>query len=218
VTTASTPALAALPPTRQALLRLLQRAGEADAAELAEALAVTPSAVRQHLTALRADGLVVHREVADGPGRPRHVYALGPAAATLFPAAYDELALELLDGMADEDPELLARCFARRRRRRVERARARLVGRDLADQVVELARILDEDGYVATSEEQPDGSWRIVEHHCAIFSVARRYGHACSSELDFLRAVLPTARVQRVAHMVAGEHHCAYEITPRGGA
>lgn len=215
MTTTTTPALAALPPTRQALLRLLQRAGEADASELAEALAITPSAVRQHLGDLRADGLVTHREVPDGPGRPRHRYTLDPASAALFPAGYDELTLDLLDGVAAEAPELLDRLFARRRRRRVERARARLAGLELGDQVDELTRVLDEDGYAATREEMPDGSWRIVEHHCAIFAVARRYGQACSSELDFLRAVLPTARVQRVAHMVAGEHHCAYEVCRR---
>ena len=212
---APTEALASLPRTRQALLRLLQRAGEADVSELSAALGVTPSAVRQHLGHLRADGLVAHRERADGPGRPRHLYSLGPAAAALFPATYDELTLELLDGIAAEEPALLERLFARRRRRRVEHARARLADKTLDAQVTELARILDEDGYVATSEAMPDGSWRIVEHHCAIFSVAQRYGQACSSEIDFLRAVLPRARVQRVAHMVQGAHHCAYEIRLR---
>src|SRR5204862_1224868 len=83
------------------------------------------------------------------------------------------------------------------------------------DQVAELTRILDEDGYMADFEAAPDGTFHIVEHHCAIFGVARRYGQACASEIAFLRDVLPDADVERVHHMVSGAHMCAYEITPR---
>ena len=46
--------------------------------------------------------------------------------------------------------------------------------------------------------------YRIVEHNCAIWAVAQRYGQACTSEIDFIRAVLPEADVERVQHMVAG--------------
>jgi DeoR family suf operon transcriptional repressor len=45
--------------------------------------------------------------------------------------------------------------------------------------------------------------------------VAQRYGQACTSEIDFIRAVLPEADVERVKHMVAGAPHCAYEIRRR---
>lgn len=207
--------LAALAPTRRAILRALKHRGEARAEVLASEIGITVSAVRQHLAGLRADGLVVHREVREGPGRPKHVWSLGPGAQDLFPAAYGDLTLELLDGVAEADPPLVERLFERRRRRRVAAAQARLADRSLAERVEELARILDEDGYLATCEPGPDGTLRIVEHHCAIFAVARRYGQACSSELEFIREVLPDARVERVAHMVQGAHRCAYEVQPR---
>ena len=58
--------------------------------------------------------------------------------------------------------------------------------------------------------------FRIVEHNCAISAVAQRYGQACTSEIDFIRTVLPDADVERVQHMVDGAPHCAYEVTPRG--
>ena len=54
--------------------------------------------------------------------------------------------------------------------------------------------------------------FRIVEHNCAIWAVAQRYGQACTSEIDFIRTVLPDADVERVQHMVAGAPHCAYEV------
>ena len=78
----------------------------------------------------------------------------------------------------------------------------------------ELARILDEDGYLADFEALPDGTFRITEHNCAILGVARRWGLACVTEIDFLREALPEARIERVAHMMAGAHVCRYEIAP----
>jgi DeoR family suf operon transcriptional repressor len=54
-----------------------------------------------------------------------------------------------------------------------------------------------------------------VEHNCAILDVATRYGAACSSELAFLRAVMPDTAVERVRHKMAGEFECAYELRPR---
>jgi DeoR family suf operon transcriptional repressor len=214
-TASTTPTLDSLPTTRRAILLTVKKRGEARAEELADALSITASAVRQHLTGLAADGLVAHRERKDGPGRPKHLWHLTAAAEGLFPRAYGELTNELLDYVSAEDPALVERLFARRRQRRIENANARLAGLSFDDKVAELARILDEDGYLADWVRQPDGSFDIVEHNCAILSVALRYGNACSSELEFLRAVVPEATIERTSHMVAGAHHCGYRVSPR---
>jgi DeoR family suf operon transcriptional repressor len=212
------PTLASLQPTRRELLIALKKRGEASVEDLAQVLEITVSAVRQHLTGLAGAGFVAHRAVTKGPGRPRHLYRLSAGAEALFPKYYSELTNELLSYVEDEDPEVLERIFERRRRRRVEGALARLWGRPFPDKVSELARILDEDGYLADFQSLPDGSFRITEHNCAILGVARRWGLACVTEIDFLREALPEAKVERVAHMMAGAHVCRYEITPRRGA
>jgi DeoR family suf operon transcriptional repressor len=211
------PALAELPATRRALLVALRKRGEARAEELADELAITVSAVRQHLQSLAAADLVVHREERPGPGRPRHVYRLGAAAEALFPRAYGELTVELLDYIGDEDPELIQRAFERRRRARVERTRERLAGLEFPQRVAEIARVLDEDGYLADCETMDDGSFQIREHNCAILAVAQRYGHACGSEIAFLREVLPDADVSRISHILTGAHACVYEVRRREG-
>jgi len=211
------PALAELPPTRRELLVSLRKRGEARAEELAAELGITVGAVRQHLQGLAAADLVAHREERAGPGRPRHVYRLAPAAEGLFPRAYGELTVELLDYIGDEQPELVARAFERRRIARVERTRERLAGLGFDARVAEVARVLDEDGYLAEVEPLSGGGggWRILEHNCAILAVAKRYGHACGAELAFLREVLPDADVTRVSHILTGAHACAYEVRRR---
>jgi DeoR family suf operon transcriptional repressor len=198
-----------LPARRRAVLYALRRRGQATVEDLAEQLAMTQSGARQHLNALIEDGLVETNEHdPDEPRRGRRTifYAPTRAADALFPKAYAELA-----------NELLSEIFDRRGMHRIASANTRL-GRlgALGEKVTELARILDEDGYFATAEQISSGVFRLVEHNCAIWAVAERYGHACSSEIEFIRAVLPDAEVTRVEHMVAGARRCAYEIRDRG--
>lgn len=207
--------LASLPETRRAILDFLKRHGEARAEAIAAAAAITVSGARQHLVALERDGLLAHREMRDGPGRPKHLYNLTPAGDALFPRTYAELTNELLQYVEHEDPALLARIFDKRGRRRLDQARARMAGLPFNDQVRVVAEILDEDGYLADFEQRDDGTYVITEHNCAVLSVARRYNHACSSEIAFLQAALPTADVTRVAHQLVAGHVCAYEVRPR---
>ncbi len=209
-----------LPAGRRAVLYAVRRRGEATAEQVAEQLEMTVSGARQHLTALAHDGLVettkLPRESASSTsrrGRMALVYSVTPAADGLFPKAYGELTNELLGYVADTDREMLDELFARRREHRIANARTRLARkRGLGAKVAELSRILDEDGYLATSEKVSNGVYRIIEHNCAIWAVAQRYGQACTSELEFIRAVLDGADVERVQHMVAGAKHCAYEV------
>ena len=211
----ATTALDTLPPTRRQLVHEIKHRGEAAADELARELGLTVTAVRQHLTTLAADGLVEHRPAPAGPGRPRHLYRLTPRAHQLFPAAYGELTNELLGYFSEDAPDLVDRVFERRGRRRTDAARVRLEGLDFPERVAELARILDEDGYLADFERVDDETWRITEHNCAVFAVATRYGQACSSEISFLRDAMPDADIERVSHMVAGAHSCSYVVRRR---
>jgi DeoR family suf operon transcriptional repressor len=209
------PGLAAFPPTRRALLVALKRLGEARAETLAGEIGITVGGVRQHLGSLEADGLVGHREIKGGPGRPKFAYRLTPTAEALFPRSYSELTNELLEYLGEAEGTPVERAFARRAARRLADARPRLEG-TFEQRVAALAATLDDDGYVAGFERLPDGSFRITEHNCAILGVARRHSVACSSELEFLRAALPDAEISRVSHIVSGAFACSYLVRPDG--
>jgi DeoR family suf operon transcriptional repressor len=207
-----------LPAARRAVVYAVRRRGEATAEQIADQLDITVSGARQHLSALIRDGLV---EATEQPaterkrGRRPLAYSVTAAADDLFPKAYGELTNELLGYVEGTDPKLLDDLFAQRREHRIENALVRLARTPgLDNKVNELTRILDEDGYLATSEQVSPDVYLIVEHNCAIWAVAQRYGQACTSELEFIRAVLPEATVERVQHMVAGARRCAYEVRP----
>ena len=208
-----------LPTGRRAVLHAVRHIGDATVDEVAEYLGITVSGARQHLSALSDDGLVATTETSRGTrirGRPRLTYHATELADAVFPKAYAALTNELLGYLAEESTETIDRLFARRRDERINNALTRLATRrSLGAKVEELARILDEDGYLATSERVGRDHFRVIEHNCAITAVARRYGQACTSELDFIRAALPEARVERTSHMIEGARHCAYDITRR---
>ena len=209
-------AVSRLPAGRRELLLTLKQLGRARAEELATGLQVSTSAVRQVLRALEGQGLVTHSVERLERGRPKHFYELTDAGDSLFPRRYGDFTNEVLGLVAQHDPALLTDIFEQRRRRRVESARVRLAGLDRPSQVAELTRILDEDGYLADVRVADDGSYLITEHNCAILDVARRFGHACTSEISFLREVLPGMVVERVQHIVEGAHVCAYSVRPAG--
>ncbi|HWD52604.1 MAG TPA: winged helix-turn-helix transcriptional regulator [Acidimicrobiales bacterium] len=204
-----------MPSTRRAILASLKRHGALRSRDLVDELGITVTAVRQQLDRLQQDGLVLHRREPAGRGRPAHVYELAPAAEEFFPKRYGDLTNELLGFLGGPDSDDVAELFERRRQRRLHDAHTRLAGLSLEGKVRELTRILDEDGYLADVEETDGGGWRIVEHNCAILSVASGFRQACTSEIRFISDALPEANVARVAHILSGAHVCAYEIRPR---
>lgn len=210
-----------LSPTQRHVLEVLKRHGEVTPDELAAALDISSSAVRQHLAALRTAGLVVSRKDHGHAGRPAERYRATTLAEPLFSTATDTLPIELLEHMEAEEPELVGRVFDRRRRQMVDDAQNRFAGRSVDEQVAILTDLLDEQGYLADFEAVADDHFRINLHNCAIWAVANRYPQACAAELDYLRALIPEASVQRVTHKTSGAHTCAYEIrfgTERPGA
>lgn len=206
--------------SRWAVIDVLKRHPEATAEEVAAHLGVTVSGARQQLATLVDLGLVARHEAApSGRGRPRHQYVVTAQGDRLFPRAYGDLANELLGYLGRDDPARVDSLFADRRDHRIEAAKERLADLDFAARVEELARILDEDGYLADFREEVDDEgrtlYRVTEHNCAILDVALHHPGACTSEIEFLRAALPDATVERVTHIVEGAHACSYEIRPR---
>jgi predicted ArsR family transcriptional regulator len=203
---------AAPSPTQRRVLEALKRHGEATADELAATLEISSSAVRQHLAALRAAGLIEARQERGHAGRPADRYRATTRTEPLFVTA-DDVSIELLELVDDEHPDLVDRVFDRRRQRLVDDAEVHLAGTTIDERVARITELLDAQGYLCDWEQLADDHYRINLHNCAIWTVAQRFGKACASELEFLQGVLPDATVARVTHKTSGAHTCAYDIT-----
>src|SRR5258706_11402835 len=100
--------------TRMEVLELLRRKGRCSAETIASDLGVTPNAVRQHLTNLERDGLVVSHPERSGRGRPSLFFSLTERADSVFPKRYGQLATMVLQEVQEMGgPEALDEVFSR---------------------------------------------------------------------------------------------------------
>ncbi|MBI3947181.1 MAG: ArsR family transcriptional regulator [Armatimonadetes bacterium] len=206
---------ASVNPTRWEILTTLKKNGRMTVDGLSEHFGTSGVTVRYHLAALRAAGLVDARTERRGMGRPVDLYQITEAADEMFPRSYDALAVDILAQLEESEGDArIQAIFARGAEKLREVYAPRLAGKSFPEKVAEIARILDENGYLAAWKRDGD-AFIITEYNCAVANVAKRYAHPCHYEMKLLQE-LTGAEVERVQHKVAGHHCCAYIIREHG--
>jgi len=201
--------------TSDRLLHALKATGPQTAAALADRLAVTAVAIRQHLDRLAADGLVAYEDRREAVGRPKRHWRLSAAGHGRFPENHAGLTLELISAVSSVFGAAgLDQLIDHREARTLATYRAELApAGNLADKVAALARLRDAEGYMAEASTAADGSFLLVENHCPICIAATQCQNLCRSELSVFRAALgPEVAVERIDHIMAGARRCAYRI------
>jgi iron-sulfur cluster biosynthesis transcriptional regulator SufR len=197
--------------TRMRILQLLKMRAGMTVGQLTDALHISQMGVRQHLAILEAEGLVEHYQEKQGRGRPPHVYQLTDQANSLFPTTYANFAVGLMHEVAKfNGPGFINKVFRGRMKAQLEAYQLRLGGKTLCERVQELARIRDEEGYMARFDENAD-DYVLIEHNCPIAVIAQEYPHVCEIELALFRQSLG-AKVVREEHLMQGSHRCCYRI------
>ncbi|MFH8370772.1 helix-turn-helix transcriptional regulator [Streptomyces sp. NPDC018031] len=214
--------------TRNRVARSILDHGPSTAAELALRLELTQAAVRRHLDALVAEGVVEPREKrvygARSRGRPAKSFALTDCGRDAFEQAYDQLAVDALGWIAQSAGggargEAAVAAFARARlAAQAEGYRQAVEAADPARRAEALAGALTADGYAATARSAPNSSQgeQLCQHHCPVAHVAEQYPQLCEAETEVFSRLLGT-HVQRLATIAHGDGVCTTFI-PRGGA
>jgi predicted ArsR family transcriptional regulator len=212
-----TSALRQLGGTQQKLLRkLLLSPQGATVEDLCGATSITHNAVRQHLTALMAQGLVARGESIPSGGRPRACFVLLPAGRELFPRNYALIAGGVLEYLyAHEGVQAVQAMLAEMGAKLGRDAAERIVAaRDPAEVTRLLAEQLDTLGYEAQVADV-DGHPEVEAWNCVFHSLARTHPDVCSFDLAFMSAA--TGRpVQRTQCMLHGAPACRFHVGPPG--
>ena len=204
--------------TRRAITKLLKTEGPIDSAQLAERLGLTAMAVRQHLYSLQREGLVSAEQRPVPIGRPAKFWRLTREADRLFPEAYAELSVALIDSVKDAfgDEGLERVLTSRCARQRMDYGKRIRPNDSLEKKLQELAKVRTEEGYMADIKTEGEGSYLLIENHCPICAAANACQGFCATELDLFRSVLgPGISVERAEHIISGDHRCVYRVTPQ---
>jgi predicted ArsR family transcriptional regulator len=190
------------------ILRYLQRNGEATIRQLEDAVQVSTTAVREQLTHLQAEGLVVIRTERHGPGRPRSVYALSEKAQRQFPKQYDRLILLLLHELGSEGEERVTTLLDRVSQRLADEYAARMHGTDVQARLNELRHLLESRGVAAEVVAESNS---IQLFSCPYYEIAHQHPELCSMERQMLEYVLGEKIV--LEHSIReGSHNCRFVV------
>ena len=196
---------------RPPLLDLLKIHGPLNVPRLAKKLGVNPTAVRQQLAVLQREGLVQMRVERRKVGRPTHVYSLSDRGETLFPQGYGPIALSILRQLRELDGDgKLEKVFARRTKTLLAAYKKRMTGKSANEKFRELARIRDQEGYMAKSKGRS-----LTEHHCPIAAIAKEFPIACRYEHMLFEAAVGM-KLERTEHIASGGRACIYKPASKG--
>ncbi|KYC40454.1 transcriptional regulator [Scytonema hofmannii PCC 7110] len=216
--------------TKQDILEYLLKHSQATAFDLADALDVSPQAIRRHLKDLEAEQLLtLLSSVQGGMGRPQHIYQLtrqgkerlNIKVSERLGDSYGRFAVSLLDTLAetvgvDEVSSILRKQWERK----AQDYRERVGDAPLSERVATLVELRKAEGYMAeyhpvASGESLDEQFILTEHNCAISNVAESFPSVCGHELEMFAAVLPDCTVERTHWIINGEHRCGYLVQAR---
>jgi predicted ArsR family transcriptional regulator len=202
--------------TKRRIVKMLKTEGPLDAATLAERIGVSAMAIRQHLYLLQDEKMVTAKERPVPLGRPAKYWELTRKADRLFPDAYAELSVSLIDSLNDAfGADGLQRILGRRTARQRASYSARILSSmPLRRKLQKLAEIRTGEGYLAEVRSEGAGHYLFIENHCPICAAASSCTGLCANELALFKSILgPGAKVERVEHILAGERRCAYKVS-----
>jgi DeoR family transcriptional regulator, suf operon transcriptional repressor len=198
-------------PTSDAgLLDLLRIAGPLGVLELADAMEVTPTAVRQRLVRLMGQSAIQREATRHGRGRPKHRYWLTERGVGLTGSNFTDLAVALWQNMRESnDPEV-----RRETLRRIARALAsgyakQIQGNTAEERMRSLAELLGQ-RRIPVSVEQSGQGTVLTEHACPYPKLAEQDAGICSVERMMFSELLGQ-NVELTQCRLQGGNECRFQ-------
>jgi len=180
---------------------------------LTQTLSISRNAVKQHLTALHANGYIESTSLTRSIGRPSRVYTLTDKGRELFPRHYSLLSTLLIDWIKNRlgDDELEA-CMTTLGEQVAQQFKARVDQHDTLSQAAEeVAGIMHQLGYEASASSNTADSAEIVAHNCVFHKLAKDTHQVCQLDLSLISNLLGTP-VKHIDCMARGGPCCRFSM------
>jgi predicted ArsR family transcriptional regulator len=199
---------------KRRLIYLLKILGSAGLEDLSRAMKISRMGVHKHLADLQNRGLVQSTEVKKGVGRPIMQYSLTSMGSSSFPKAYGQIATFALDYIEKKIGKKAVEDVLRERQHELlEKYNEILKNLDFDQKVDQLARLRDEEGYMAESKkiDKKGQNHVLLEYNCPIIMIAEKHWEACAIESELFEKVLDADI--KVTHRAArGDSICKFRI------
>lgn len=199
---------------KRRVLYLLKVLGNAGLEDLSKIMKISRMGVHKHLADLQDRGLVESSEVKRGVGRPIMRYSLTKSGKSAFPKAYGHIATFALDYIEKNLGKLAVENVLRERQSELlYKYHDILKDLDFDQKVKRLARLRDEEGYIAESKKtgKKSENYILLEYNCPIIMIAEKHWEACSIETDLFEKVLD-ADIKATHRAAKGDSVCKFTI------
>lgn len=174
------------------LMDLIRRHGPISVEDLAELLAVTPTAIRVRLSRLVESGLVERVQESVGRGRPKFFYRASTLAQKKLGQNYADLALVLWDEVMRtvDDARIRRELFTRITDRLAESYNAQMRGEEWSSRLVQLGGLLHDRGVETEIASDENGQTILKQLSCPYYELAEVDRDICSLERRMFEKVV----------------------------
>ena len=192
------------------LLDLIRIAGPLSVSELADAMEVTATAVRQRLTRLMTQSMISREPVRAGRGRPKHRYSLTDKGMRQTGSNFTDLAIALWSEISAAGDDKGGRDLLRRISRALAAGYAsQIQGETPAERLQSLAELLNQRRIPVTVGTDGERS-TLTAHACPYPNLAEKDKSVCQME-KMMFSELIGSEVELTQCRLDGATECRFE-------
>lgn len=211
-------------PTRDKILRYLLKNREmkddcCTVKNIADALDLSTNATRQYLVVLEKEGLVVRTEKKGITGRPAMLYSLHEDAIEVFPKAYADFSITLIDELRKElgtsqTTKVLGnvgKTIAEECKTIMEKDPTRFPpSKNLKEKLENIARLLGDYGKYPILEED-EHSYKLKNYNCLVYGIVKADPLVCKVDETILSELVGKEVIKEEC-IRDGDACCLYRI------
>jgi DeoR family suf operon transcriptional repressor len=196
--------------------QLMERKSGATLDELVASIGLSRTAINQHLMALEREGYVRKTATRKAVGRPQNVYVLTEQGTNVFPKQYSWFSKLLIQTLREQlGEEQVSKYMYDLGIRLSADLIPRLIGKNRAERITEIVKIMNETGFIAKTiaPEDADKLPRVECKNCVYHDLSKDYPEVCRFDIGFLSGLMG-AEVEHQSCVQRGGDSCRFRFVP----
>lgn len=201
----------------QILKLLIEKRSGLSIDEIADALAISRTAVLQHFSAIENEGYIKKDTLNKTAGRPVTIYVITDKGINTFPKQYAWFSELILTNLQEElGPERFKNYMEKLGDKVAEKLQERFAGKNLQQRMDELLLVMSDLGYQvqAGQDTEPD-QLDIRAHNCVYHDLAMKHQEICAFDLALMSNLL-NQKMELLTCIAKGGCACNFRVKKPG--